>query len=294
MRTVLMILGVFLLFFLPLPNLHAEEEPVGFDKPEPFVDYEFEELQKTFLQKRKVKLAAMKKLPLNQYPEEFILELIQQIKEQVKKEIRKDYQKNLRNLKRREADIKKRFEAPKNPVDSSMKNLFEDNKVSERKVEKKAKKDEKPVTVVIPEGSEDKRTIPPKEERKKPVLNTQGNQIVKFDLNTPDAFIGINSLSKLMMTIQVKAVPQIAFVDVAIYVRNVTSGMVYLLKRYPMAPMSGSKSINFLWEYPNIPFGKYKPYVIVRFHNNAKQFVSQDSQNWGNSSSDKLYILFKN
>lgn len=294
MRKVLLILGVFLLLFLPLLTLNAEEEPVGCDKPEPFVDYEFEELQKTFLQKRKVKLATMKKLPLNQYPEEFILELIQQIKEQVKKEIRKDYQKNLKNLNRREAAIRKSLESPQKTTDSSMKNLFEDKKNVEKKAEKTETKDEKPVTVVIPEGKEDKRTLPPKEENKKPVVNTQGNQIVKFDLNTPDAFIGINSLSKLMMTIKVKAVPQIAFVDVAIYVRNVTSSMVYLLKRYPMTAMNGSKSINFLWEYPNIPFGKYKPYVIVRFHNNAKQYVSQDSQNWGNSSSDKLYILFKN
>ena len=55
-----------------------------------YVDYEFEELQKTFLKNRKIQLATLKKLPLNQYPEEFLIELTNQVKREVKKEMQKE------------------------------------------------------------------------------------------------------------------------------------------------------------------------------------------------------------
>jgi hypothetical protein len=137
-----------------------------------------------------------------------------------------------------------------------------------------------------------------KEEKRVPKsvekTKSDANQIIRFSLNNNTSFIGINALSKLLMNVDVKAASSIRYVDVTIYVKNLENQMVYLLKRFAMYPISRTRSFSFLWQYPNIPFGKYKPYVIARFYDKNRKLINEDFQFWGNSSSPKIYILFKN
>jgi hypothetical protein len=80
----------------------------------------------------------------------------------------------------------------------------------------------------------------------------------------------------------------------SIFVKNIETGMVYPIKHFQLQPIKEKKNFLFMWEYPSIPMGKYKPYVVAKFYAANYNLISQSMQYWGNSSSSKIYILLKN
>lgn len=280
------ILIVFFALSMLSLNIFAEEEGISFKKEKPFVDHEFEELQRTYIRNRKIQLAALKKLPLNQYPEEFILKLINQIKHEVKGEVERDLLKYLQKIRKQIAEKKHQQPTPtykkrkrKTYITPSYK--FPKKRTQKKRIIRKPRK-------VITKKHE-------KQTKRSPHINGK-NRILRFSLNNNTSFIGINALTKLPISATVTAASNIEYIDVQIFVKNITTQRHYLLKRF-YAVLKGKnkkKSFAFLWEYPKIPLGKYKPYLLVRFYDKHRKVRATTSQFWGNSSSSKIYILFKN
>lgn len=269
-----------------VPSLYAEEEPIEFKNSEPYTDYEFEELQKTFLKNRKIQLATLKKLPLNQYPEEFLIELTNQVKREIKQEMQKellDYlKKTIQNKKSLLAETKKDTEIKTTPT-KTVPTIKTTPLVQSPKEEKTEK--------TIQNNLADNQIQ--KTEAQKPV-HKNANRITVFSLNSNATFLGINSLTKLNVKVGVESSSQVAYADVSIFVKNIGTDMIYMLKRFPLNPIKNSRTFDFLWEYPAIPFGKYKPYVTVKFYDKNQRQTDELTQFWGNSSSSNMYILFKN
>lgn len=279
--TFTLLLVSFMGFFVS--SLYAEEEPIEFKNSEPYIDYEFEELQKTFLKNRKIQLATLKKLPLNQYPEEFLIELTNQVKREIKQEMQKellDYLKKMMNKRSVVAQTKKTT-VVKTPPKRTAPIIKTTPLVQTQKKEKT-----KPTT--------QKQVVQrQKTEAPKPAAKIS-NRIAVFSLNSNATFLGINSLTKLNIRVGVESAPQVAYADVSIFLKNIGTDMIYMLKRFTLNPIKNSRTFDFLWEYPSIPFGKYKPYVTVKFYDKNQRQIDELTQFWGNSSSKNMYILFKN
>lgn len=300
---------LFLSASLNTSAVYAEEEPIEFKNPEPYVDYEFEELQKTFLKNRKIQLATLKKLPLNQYPEEFLIELTNQVKREVKKEMQKellDYLKRsidknrqaLLAMPEKQESASRQTKGSPQFINPERKYTFLD-KTPMQEInpgEKKGSGLKKSVT--LPEKTktqaqdEKKAEQKPSEEPKKTAKPL--NRITVFALNSNASFLGINSLTKLNIRAEVAVAPETAFADVSIFIRNIGTDMIYMLRRFPITAVKDKKAFEFLWEFPSIPFGKYKPYVTVKFYDKNRRQIDELTQFWGNSSSPNMYILFKN
>ncbi len=276
LRFLFIIMSLFTLF---TSSIFSEEKKVGFDKPEPFIDYEFEELQKSFLKKRKIGLAKLKNLPLNQYPEEFLQELINKVKREVKRELK-------RELKRR---YRKYYPQKRKTIKKINKTELKRLKRITKAIEKKSiVRSNKPVTIKQKQVKKNREKIG---EIKKGLKNN----VVRFSIgDSNEAYQYVNSLHKIMISVSLIGSKEAKFTDVSIFVKNTSTGMVYLLKRFHMIKLNRKKSFSFLWQYPNIPTGKYKPYVVAQFYNIKRKYINQVSQFWGNNSSNKMHILFKN
>ena len=329
-----LILALSMIFISVL--LYSEEEQIIFKKPEPYTDYEFEELQRTYLKQRKIKLASLEKLPLNQYPEEFILELINMIKSDIRKDMYKEfskYKKEILNLrpsdmkdvvisKEKEKERKDLFDTSKiitynqnvedktkesrkdiikekikedKRIDNINKTEIEDKKtkIDDKKTKRKDKKSDDTINRQDKTKVEDKNKIEQKIEQKEVKKDySKDNIITTFSINGDDPFIGINYLSKLPIKIGIKFSPVVKFVDISFYVKSITDNMIYLIKRFPLSPAKNFYS--FTWDSPNIPFGKYKPYIEVKFYDSNKNLISTSFQFWGNSSSNNIYVILKN
>ncbi|HCL55851.1 MAG TPA: hypothetical protein DHW82_02440 [Spirochaetia bacterium] len=272
-----------ILFILVSGHVFSEQAEVSFPDPEPYIDYEFEELQRTYLFKRKITLDTIKKIPLNQYPEEFIYELIEQVKKQTKEEVKKEI---LEYLKKHLKDERK---------STSLSDAYN---ISDKTLKKKIE----PKKTTVKTGGDDflpkdkgKKEIA--EEKKEPVQQetkaSNENQILKFSVNSNQSVIIVNSLSNIPLLLEVGAEKNVTHVDAAIYLKSIDGNMVYLLKRFPYASIEGKKSFDFLWERPSIPFGKYKPFVEVKFFDKNHKEIASKTEFWGNSSSTQMYIIQK-
>jgi len=323
----------FLMFFIVI-FAYSEEEQITFEKPEPYTDYEFEELQRTYLKSRKIKLSSLEKLPLNQYPEEFILELINMIKSDIRKDMYKEfskYKKELLNLKpsiSNESKVITKKEEEKNELFDTSKIITynQEKQKIEIRTEKKEKQDDKEIKVDNIEQKKEKDVSTPDKIKTKEVSNlkdtktkdvktekdkklnlkervettnddkkkdfSKENIITAFSINGDDPFIGINYLSKTPVKIKIKYSSVVKYVDIAFYVKNITDNMIYLVKSFPLS--EAKETYSFIWESPSIPFGKYKPYIEVKFYDSKKNIISTTSQYWGNSSSNNIYVIFKN
>ena len=328
-----MIIGVFMkkykffilvLLIFPFLSLHSEEKGIDFQDPEPYIDYEFEELQKTYLKNRKIQFAALKKLPLNQYPEEFILDLINEIKNQVKKEIQKDIKKFLQKnkllrkfrkryrrsyIKRMRENVRKRKKRnniitmdPKRTKRIRERNLRKKRKNIwfERRKKRKSQKKKQYIRKKTKKRRIKNRKIRKKlnfrkqKKSKSMIEESSSNRIILFSVNNNTPFIGINRMSKTRIVVSVRASNSVKNVDISVFMRNIDSNRSYLIKRFAMRPISKRRSDSFVYKYPSIPFGKYKPFVIAKFYNRRKKMVDKKIQNWGNSSSKRIYIILKN
>lgn len=283
-------------------SLSAEERGIEFRSPEPYIDYEFEELQRTFLKKRTIQLATLKSLPLNQYPEEFIIELVNRIKAETKREVQRDMIKYLsKYLKYKKIDLGPETKAESTPEEGA----FLLNKASINKFkggDQKKEFDRKEAISMGKEGLKKETQFQSKEEKKtdekmeKFTVEGRGENSVSFTLNNSNPFLGINSLTRnLMMTVDVVSNPKsVKYVDVTIYLKNIDTEMIYSLKRFSMATTSGKKNFSYLWEYPTINAGKYKLYTTVRFYDTGQRLVASKTQYWGNTNSSQKYIIMKN
>lgn len=286
------IIGI--LFFATM-YLYAEEKEIGFPQDKAYEDYEFQELQKTYILNRTIELNVLKKIPLNQYPEEFLITLKEQIKRETKEEMKKEMlaylEAYLKNKNRdNQLDIKKTDDFKKSegkkenttiiklPPYEELKDKQQKETTAKQEVKKETKKETK----------EEK-----KETKQEENLIGPNNANVKFYINSNHPLISITILSQIPIHVDLETGENIGFVDIEIKIRNVENQAVFLLKRFPYTPVNKTKSFQFLWERPGVPFGKYKPYAEIKFYDKKGKLIAHRTYLWGNTDSDKMYIIQK-
>lgn len=258
---------------------NSESDLIEFQNPDGYKDQEFEELQKAYINPKFINLEDIQKLPLDQMSTDFIQKLIDIISARVTNNVKSEMLDYLNNI------LKKRS------ATELIKNIPKVEMIEKESLE--YKKNVFPQTYQRPPL---KKIIIENNLNPYHVASMRnsyygGIHKINFAHNTP--FININGLSKENMSFSVWYKGGVNFLDMSIYVKNISNGMVYLLKRFTSSVKSpGNKSFIFSWNKPQIPFGKYKIMIIGKFLAGNK-LLNRVDKYWG-SPDNNNFIIFKN